>query len=42
VAAVALVDPALTDSNPPAQTASSGLDALTQLIERSSPRARRR
>ncbi|HEY3445489.1 MAG TPA: iron-containing alcohol dehydrogenase [Myxococcales bacterium] len=33
LAAVALVDPALTDSNPPAQTASSGLDALTQLIE---------
>lgn len=31
--AVALVDPALTDSVPRAQTAASGLDALTQLIE---------
>ncbi|MBI5544956.1 MAG: iron-containing alcohol dehydrogenase [Deltaproteobacteria bacterium] len=30
---VALVDPALTDSTSPAQTAASGLDALTQLIE---------
>jgi len=30
---VAVVDPALTDSMPPAITASTGLDALTQLIE---------
>jgi len=30
---VAVVDPALTDSMPPAVTASTGLDALTQLIE---------
>src|SRR5271170_492473 len=30
---VALVDPALTWDLPPAQTASTGLDALTQLIE---------
>jgi len=30
---VAVVDPALTDSMPPAATASTGLDALTQLIE---------
>jgi alcohol dehydrogenase class IV len=30
---VALVDPELTYSLPPAQTASTGLDALTQLIE---------
>jgi len=30
---VAVVDPALTDSMPPALTASTGLDALTQLIE---------
>ena len=29
----AVVDPALTDSMPPAITASTGLDALTQLIE---------
>jgi len=33
IPAVALVDPALTDSTPPAQTAASGLDALTQLVE---------
>ena len=33
LARVALVDPALTDSLPPAVTASSGLDALTQLVE---------
>lgn len=31
--AVALVDPALTDATPPAQTAACGLDALTQLVE---------
>jgi alcohol dehydrogenase class IV len=30
---LALVDPALTDSMPPAVTASTGLDALTHLIE---------
>ena len=30
---VALIDPALTDSMPPEVTASTGLDALTQLIE---------
>ncbi len=30
---VALVDPALTDSLPPGLTATTGLDALTQLIE---------
>jgi len=30
---VAVVDPALTDSMPPAVTASTGLDALTQLME---------
>ena len=30
---LAIVDPALTDSLPPAMTASTGLDALTQLIE---------
>ena len=30
---LAIVDPALTDSLPPAVTASTGLDALTQLIE---------
>lgn len=30
---VALVDPALTDELPPAVTATTGLDALTQLIE---------
>ncbi len=33
LARVALVDPGLTDSLPPAVTASSGLDALTQLVE---------
>ena len=33
LARVALVDPALTDSLPPAVTAGSGLDALTQLVE---------
>ena len=33
LARVALVDPVLTDSLPPAVTASSGLDALTQLVE---------
>ncbi len=33
LARVALVDPALTASLPPATTASSGLDALTQLVE---------
>lgn len=30
---VALVDPSLTDSLPPHQTAASGLDCLTQLVE---------
>lgn len=33
IARVALVDPQLTDSVPPRVTASTGLDALTQLIE---------
>jgi alcohol dehydrogenase class IV len=33
LARVALVDPALTDNLPPDLTASTGLDALTQLIE---------
>ena len=35
--AVALVDPELTYDLPPALTASTGLDALTQLIENHSP-----